>query len=230
MKQLFAIRLFSKRDNKIVFGFVGTRSFDIKGHGPYRAINWEAHSVARNAYRTAKDKTAPGAAEQFAVLAAAIQSFGGWQNFRRGTGDAELPLAVFADIGGSGEPEEIVVDFKYSSTDSTIHYAIKYRTPNNSDPKNFLAEGTDTSVINRFASHSGLSFAQDMELRKWETAVKDMSFDDRMSSFAVQLAAWQVIYMPPDNPTVGGHIDYIVVTPKGGIADHRKPACRKSND
>jgi hypothetical protein len=222
-------------DNKIVFGFAGTRSFDIKAHGPYRPISWEAHSVARRAYRTATDKTAPGTTRQFAVLAKgiledAVKSLGGWQNFMRATGDAELPLAIFADIGKSGEPEEIVVAFRYSPTLRIVEYTIKPREPTLGDPKDFFAEGTDTSVITSFAYRTGLSFAQDMELRKWETTTKNMSFDYRMSSFAVQLATWQVMYMPPDNPTIGGQIDYIVITPKGGIDDHRKLACRRSND
>lgn len=210
---------------KIIFGFTGTRSFDLTAVG----IHWEAHAAAIQAYKMSAHKTAYGTAEEFAILA--DHAFGdaikvmGLGRFTQQTGADPngIAAAVFAGIDTSGELGQFVVDLSYSAGKSKIVSKIERVAPTATNLAPAFALGSDTDVVNEFLD--GKSFRSQTEIAHWNQAMAGKSPDERTSLLAVQLVKWAIMYTK--EPDIGGYVDYVVLS-RAGIADHRKASCQTS--
>jgi hypothetical protein len=211
-------------NGKIIFGFSGLRRF----HVTQPDINWESHAAANRAFEISSDKTAAGAAEQFAILAK--DAFGnvikamGLKRFLRETGahPKSLSLGVFIGLNNvSKQPEAFKAEISYSIPKQIVDKEVAKITPPEFPLFQYFAAGSDPSTATEFGSIT--TFRASMEYARWKQTMVGKTTDEMNSLFAVQLVKWEILYTK--EPGIGGEVDYMVLTP-AGITDHRKPSCQ----
>ena len=126
--------------SKMIFGFTGTRSFELTAPKIGVRIHWEAHEAAIQAYRLSTSKTTRDVAKQFAILAK--HTFGdaitlqGVKRFAERTGAdprAPLPIAIFAGIGSNGEPDQFLIKLSYSAPQRKVVWTNDQVSPSATD-------------------------------------------------------------------------------------------------